>query len=128
LTKIDSSDGFGAVVQAGALVGLYQWVASPKLKLTTAPGSQTSRDDGITNDPDASETTSGVFSGHLKSQTATPAIGPPLVSLRTPRIGGVANGAGGMGADGAVGGAACRLHAKQPTAKRIVTQAFITPG
>jgi hypothetical protein len=108
---------------------LYQWLASPKLKLTTAPGAQTSRDEGITNDPDASDTTSGVFWGHLESQTATPAIGPPFVSLRTPRIGGVAKGAGGMGADGAVGGAACRLHAKLPiAATRITSRAFITPG
>jgi hypothetical protein len=31
-----------------------------------------------------------------------------------------------MGTDGAVGGAACRLHAKQPTARRIATPVFIT--
>ena len=126
--KIDTSGGFGAVVQAGADVGLYQWLASRILKSTTDPGAQTSRDEGITKDPDASDTTSGVCWGHLKSETATPAIGPPFVSLRTPRIGGVAKGAGGTGADGAVGGAACRLHAKQPAARRIDTQVFITPG
>src|SRR5690349_19180645 len=48
---IEASGGFAAVVQAGALVGLYQWVASPNMKSTTAPGSQTSCDEGITNDP-----------------------------------------------------------------------------
>jgi hypothetical protein len=93
--------------------------------MTADPGAQTSWDEGITKAPDASDTTSGVRWGYLKSETATPAIGPPFVSLRTPRIGGVAEGAEGTGADGAVGRAACRLQAKQPIAKSIATQVFV---
>src|SRR5262245_21313386 len=130
--SIDTSAGFEAVVQPGPGVDLNQWLASWTSNETIPPGEQTSCDDGMTKDPDASDTTSGVLAGHLKSQTATPAIGPPFVSLRMPRIGGVANGAGGMGAgigaDGAVGGDVCRLHATQPTAKTIARKIFITPG
>jgi len=40
----------------------------------------------------------------------------------------VAEGPGETGVDGAVEGGACRLQAKQPTARSIATQACITPG